>query len=230
MVAGIGVLLTCPAAYGQQSRSVIPSGTVVKVTLQDALRSKEAQVGDRIRVQVTPDDRSGIPAGAVLVGRVTQVQRASRSQPGIIDLAFGAVELRDRWIPISGAPYSLHENDLRETSTGRLVAKDRRNNGTQFIGYGALGGVLVGRLLGTSTLEGVLLGAGAGYLYGQSRRNKSKYRDIDMKAGAEFGVRLNRSVALRNSDLAGRPMSPPGRQAAVSAGDSRAAALRSHGS
>jgi hypothetical protein len=214
-VAGIGALLTCPAAYGQQARSVIPSGTVVKVTLQDALRSKEAQVGDRIRVQVSREDRSGMPAGAILVARVTQVQRASGSQPGIIDLAFGTAELRDRWIPISGAPYSLHENDLRETASGRLVAKDRKNNGTKFIGYGALGGVLVGRLLGTSTLEGVLMGAGAGYLYGQSRRNKSKYRDIDMKTGAEFGVRLNRSVALRASDFAGLPMSPSSRQAAV---------------
>jgi hypothetical protein len=201
-VAWAGSLLACAAAYGQPARQVVPAGTVVKVTLQEPLRSQEARVGDRIRVQVAGDDRSGMPAGAVLVGRVTQVQQATRSQPGIIDIAFGVAELRDRWIPISGDPYTLHEKDVRETASGRLVAKGRQNDRMKFIGYGALGGVLLGRLLGTSTLKGVLLGAAAGYLYGQSRRDKSKYHDVDMKKGTEFGVRLNRRVVLRGTDFA----------------------------
>jgi hypothetical protein len=225
-VVWLGSLLTCAAAYGQPARSVIPSGTVVKVALQEPLRSKDARVGDRIRVQVAGDDRSGMPASALLVGRVTQVQRATRSQPGIVDIDFRAAELRSRWIPISGAPYTLHEKDVQETASGRLVAKGRRNDRMKFIGYGALGGVLLGRLLGTSTLKGVLLGGAAGYLYGQSRRDRSEYRDVDMKKGAEFGVRLNRSVALRDSDFAGLPISPPGRQAAVATVAGRAPAFR----
>jgi len=201
-IAWVGTLLACATGYAQTPPQSIPSGTVLKVTLQQPLRSKEAHVGDRVRVQVAQDDQSGMPVGAVLVGRVTQVQRATRSQPGIIGIAFRTVELRDRWIPISGEPFSLHENDVRETASGRLVAKGRRNDRMKFIGYGAVGGVVLGRALGTSSLKGALLGAAAGYFYGQSRRNKNKYRDVDMKKDAEFGVRLNRQVVLRPSDLA----------------------------
>ena len=48
-VAWVGALLACAAAYGQPARQVVPSGSVVKVTLHDPLRSKEARVGDRAR-------------------------------------------------------------------------------------------------------------------------------------------------------------------------------------
>lgn len=194
--AWLGLFLTCAAADALQAQETVPGGTVIKVRLLDDLSSADARVGDRVRVRVAEDDRSGLPPGTVLVGRVTQVQKASRSQPGMIDVDFRVAELRNRWVPISGDPYSLGDRDVRETASGRLEAKGRRNERTKFIGYGAAGGVLLGKLLGTSTLEGVLLGAGAGYLYEKSRRNKSKYRDVSLDAGSEFGVRLNRRVAL----------------------------------
>jgi hypothetical protein len=72
----------------------------------------------------------------------------------------------------------------------------------KFIGYGAAGGVVLGKLLGTSTLKGVLLGAAAGYLYERTQGKKNKYRDVDMKQGEAFGVRLKRQVVLRRGDFA----------------------------
>jgi hypothetical protein len=165
------------------------------VRLLQALSSKTAQVGDRVRVQVDDNDRSGLPPGAVLVGRVTEVQRASDSQPGVLDLSFGALQQSQQWQPVSGDLYSLSPADAQQTASGRLVAKKGNGDKTKFIGYGALGGVLLGKLLHTSTIKGVLLGAAAGYLYGQTR--KSKNRDVELKDGAAFGVRLNRRLALQ---------------------------------
>jgi hypothetical protein len=175
---------------------VVPRDTVVKVELLEDLSSKEARVGDRVRVRVHEDDHSGLPQNAVLVGRITEVQRASKSRPGVIDIEFGSLELANRWVPISGSLHSLHAQDVRETGSGRLVAKERSQNRTKFLGYGALGGVVLGRILGTSTLEGALLGAGLGYLYGESRKDKNKYRDVELDRGDEFGVRLNQRLAL----------------------------------
>jgi hypothetical protein len=180
----------------------VPRDTVIKVELLEDLSSKEAHVGDRVRARVADDDQSGLPSHAVLVGRVTQVQRASRSRPGVVDIDFRVVELGDRWIPISGDLYGIHENDVHETASGRLMAEGRRHDPQKFIGYGALGGVLLGRLLGTSTLKGVLLGAGLGYLYGETVRDKSKFRDVELERGAEFGVRLDQRVVLRPADFA----------------------------
>jgi hypothetical protein len=150
---------------------------------------------------VDDNDRSGLPPGAVLVGRVTEVQRASDSQPGVLDLSFGALQQSQQWQPVSGDLYSLSPADAQQTASGRLVAKKGKGDKTKFIGYGALGGVLLGKLLHTSTIQGVLLGAAAGYLYGQTR--KSKNRDVELKEGAEFGVRLNRRLALQARAPAG---------------------------
>jgi hypothetical protein len=188
---GLWSALALPAAAAPASgRVVIPRATVVHVRLLQALSSKTAQVGDRVRVQVDDNDRSGLPRGAVLVGRVTEVQRASDSQPGILDLSFGALEQSQQWQSLSGSLCSLNPADVQPTGSGRLVAKKGK-------GYGALGGVVLGKLLHTSTIKGVLLGAAAGYLYG--RTQKAKNRDVDLKEGAEFGVRLNRRLALRAS-------------------------------
>ena len=195
---GLWAALVLPAAAVPVSgRALVPQGTVVHVRLLQALSSKTAQVGDRVRVQVDDNDRSGLPAGAVLVGRLTEVQRASSSRPGILDLSFGALELGHQWQPVSGSLCSLNPADVQPTGSGRLVAKKGKGDRTKFIGYGALGGVLLGKVLGTSTIKGVLLGAAAGYLYGQTRKDKNQ--DVDLKEGSEFGVRLDRRLALRAS-------------------------------
>jgi hypothetical protein len=192
---GLWLLLALPmTAATAGERVVVPAGTVVQVKLLQDLGSKTAQVGDRVRVQVGDEDRSGLPHGAVLVGRVTEVQQSSDARPGIVDLSFGALELGRGWQSIAGDPYSLSGSDVKTSASGRLVAKKSSADKTKFIGYGALGGVLLGKLLGTSTIKGVLLGAAAGYLYGQTRKDKN--RDVVLKEGAEFGVRLNRRVVL----------------------------------
>jgi hypothetical protein len=191
---GLWSALILPAAAAPSS-VVIPQATVVRVRLLQALSSKTAQVGDRVRVRVDDNDRSGLPHGAVLVGRVTEVQRASDSQPGILDLSFGALEQSGQWQSVSGSLCSLNPADVQPTGSGRLVAKKGKGNQTKFIGYGALGGVVLGKLLHTSTIKGVLLGAAAGYLYGRTQKDKN--RDVDLKEGAEFGVRLDQRLTLR---------------------------------
>jgi hypothetical protein len=194
--------LICLTAGLPAATQEVPRNTVVKVQLMEDLSSKDAKVGDLVRAAVAPDDESGLPPGTNLVGRVTQVQRATKSRPGVIDVRFSVAELPDRWTPISGTLYSLNDRDVERTASGRLVAKGRRNERGKFIGYGALGGVVLGSLLGTSSLEGALLGAAAGYLYGESRRDKSKYRDVQLSDGDTFGVRLDRRLVLRPDERA----------------------------
>jgi hypothetical protein len=94
--AGLALALALPAAaMRQRERVVIPCDTVVQVRLLQDLSSKTAHVGDRVRVAVADSDASGLPEGAVLVGRVTEVRRSTASRPGVIDIDFGALELRD---------------------------------------------------------------------------------------------------------------------------------------
>lgn len=196
-----------PAAWAQQKQrrapaERVPEGTVVKVRLQEALSSKEARVGDRVRVTLSPEDRSGLPEDTIFVGRVTQVRPASASAPGLIDLRFGALERNARWQPVSGSLYGLDERDVREDASGRLVGKRRpQQDRNKLIGYGAAGGAVVGYLLKNKTqsaLTGALLGAAAGYLYSEQQKKKGN-PDVELEAGSEFGIYLNRAVALRGA-------------------------------
>ena len=191
-------LLAAPAVKAQR----LPEGTVVKVRLLEALNSKTARVGDRVRVELSPEDRSGLPQGTVFVGRISEVRPASASAPGIIDLRFGAIERNAAWQAVSGSLYSLDEQVIREDASGRLMGKQRpKQDQTKIIGYGAAGGAVLGYLLKNKTqsaLTGALLGAAAGYIYSEQQKKKGN-ADVDLKAGSEFGIYLNRAVALRRS-------------------------------
>src|SRR5690349_6108067 len=98
---GLWLLLAMPITLDMAAEQVIvPRGTVVQVKLLQDLSSKTARIGDRVQVEVADADRSGLPEGAVLVGRVTEVRRATHSRPGTVDLSFGALELSQGWRPI----------------------------------------------------------------------------------------------------------------------------------
>jgi hypothetical protein len=87
---------------------------------------------------------------------------------------------------------------VRTTDSGRLVAKSHSSSSTgKYIGYGAAGGLLIGSLLGSNVVGG-LLGAGAGYLLG-NKHKKAENRDVVLRDGTELGLRLDQRVVLARS-------------------------------
>jgi hypothetical protein len=189
---------------GAAQAQSIPANTVIKVRLLGTLHSETAQVGDRVRVQVAEEGSSGLDGDTVLVGRVTEAQPATKSRPGIIDLRFGTIERDGGWQPVSGGLSSLSEREVKEDASGRLVGKPGRRDKAKFIGYGAAGGAVVGYLLKNKTdslVKGALVGALAGYLYGESQKDAPSFRNVDLKEGAQFGVILDRPLRVRRSAM-----------------------------
>jgi hypothetical protein len=108
------------------------------------------------------------------------------------------------WLPdgqtyqIAGSPISLDSRSVQRTSDGRLMATSSGSsskNKMKFLAYGAGAGLVIGSLLG-SNIKGALAGGAAGYLYGMLNKNKANGRDVVLKPGTEFGVRLDQRVAL----------------------------------
>ena len=99
---------------------------------------------------------------------------------------------------IVGAATSLDSNSVQRGSDGRLVARSTKGKDkTKFIAYGAGAGFVIGSLLGKNVVGG-LLGAAAGYLYGQ-HQNKGNGHEVVLKPGTEFGVRLDQRLALAST-------------------------------
>src|SRR5437588_426473 len=82
-----------------------------------------------------------------------------------------------------------------DASDGRLVAtNDKSKDRTKFIGIGAGAGLLIGALTKQNTLASIFLGAGAGYAANELGNKKPS--DVSLKAGTEFGVRLDRQFTF----------------------------------
>lgn len=203
-----GVAQAQRSGYARQVS--LPEGTVLKAELNDRLSSQDSHPGDRFTGTIRADaDGSGLPSGTEVIGQVASVRRASEQQPGTVDVEFRSVKTPDgRTYPITASLTSLDSNSVRRNSSGRLESKRSSNDNTKFIGYGAGAGALIGVLSKGNLLTSTLLGAAAGYLYGQLSKDKQangRYSDVNLKAGTEFGVRVDRDmVATLASDRSSR--------------------------
>lgn len=194
----------------RESRTLIPAETIVRVRLDDDVSSETARVGDRVTTTVDEDDRSRFPSGTKLEGRITQVQRATKDRPGIIDMAFDQAVLPDgESVRISGSLTSLHKDHIQRTDDGREASRRRSEKkfDWKWVGIGAAGGAVLGEVFGDNLLRGALIGAvgGAVYSYLKKGRDKDEFRNVELAQGTEFGVRLNRQVAFADRDTFRNP-------------------------
>jgi len=178
----------------------LPAGTVLKVRLDNRLNSAEARPGQRFTATVRPDeDHSGLPEGTRVEGVVRTASPATKDKPGVLDVDFTALSFPNgRNYAINGSLSSLDSKSVTRSENGRLVSKrDSKSEKMKFIGYGAGAGALIGLLTKGNLLTNALLGAAGGYLYGQLNKDKENggYRNVDLKEGSEFGVRLDQRFA-----------------------------------
>jgi hypothetical protein len=193
----LAVSATAWAAPIDGSRMVYPAGSVLKVRLDDTLSSDRNQRGDRFTATVTGEQAGyDLPSGTRVEGVVREATPAREDRPGVLDVDFSALRLPDgQSYRLVGAPISLDSKSVQRTSDGRLVARSSSKNRTKFIAYGAGAGFILGSLLGEN-ITGTLLGAAAGYLYGRNSKDKANGREVLLRPGTEFGVRLDQRLAL----------------------------------
>jgi hypothetical protein len=194
------------------SRVTLPVGTVLPVRLDQAVSSRTSSEGDQISATViTGNDDAGLPEGTRLEGVVREALAAENGKPGVMDVDFRRMVLPNgRTQAVDASLYSLNGKAVKRTD-GRLTATgDRSKDRLKWVGIGAAGGLVLSKVTKTNSIVGTLLGAGAGYLYNELG-SKAKPGDIDIKEGAEFGLRLDRQVAFDGG----------GRQAYRQSADSR---------
>ena len=193
---------TAPKPARREQTMVIPQGTVIPVRLDQKLSSATDRQGDPVAVTVRSayDGDAEFPRGTKIEGVVSAVQRAGGGQPGVLDLSFRQVLLPDGTrVSTEGSLISLDEKTVTQTPDGRLVARNKKSNDQlKFIGIGAVGGLILGKLT-DHALVGTLLGAAAGYLYSRNDKKKTQPTDVTVAEGTEFGVRIDRQLTYHPS-------------------------------
>lgn len=173
-----------PTEVNSSDLGVIPTGQELDVRLQTALSSETAQPEQRFEattvVDVTQNGQVLIPAGSVVRGVVTAVERPGRiERVGRLTLSFDQITVRGRNHAIRGMATEVFES-------GGI----REEVGTAGAGAG-VGGVIGGLLGG---VKGAVLGAviGAG---GAIAATEGK--DVTLPAGAIVRVRMDSPVRVR---------------------------------
>lgn len=177
----------------------IEDGTVIPVTLDEAISSNTAKQGDTFTATVrSNDDYMGLPIGTKIEGRVVTAKAKEGRNPGLLELDFRRVMLPDgRNVAFDGSLISLEDKNVNRDSNGVYTAKSgSKDQRMVYAGYGAGAGLIVG-LLTKKPLEGALLGGVLGYLFGEVNRQNERAADVELRRGTEFGVRLDRDLVLR---------------------------------
>ena len=192
-----GLSLTLPSVSANAQRTdTLPSGTVIRVKLDNELSSRTARVGQRFYATVVegPDD-GGLPYGTRFEGVVRDVARHSGDQPGLLDVDFTTMIFPNEDARrITATLASLDSKSVSRSADGRLVSKGTGSGDRlKWVGIGAGAGLLIGTLTKQSSLLSTILGAGLGYLYSETQNKKPG--DVTLKAGTEFGIRIDRSFA-----------------------------------
>lgn len=165
-------------------RSAIPSGQEIDVRLETQLSSDTAQVEDRFQATTVADLYRGndvlIPAGSVLRGVVSSVNKATRTdRKGSLTVAFDQISINGRTYPMRGMVTQALESEGIRGEAGRIGAG---------AGVGAIIGGIIGGVKGA--LLGVLIGGG-----GTIAATEGK--DVTLPAGTILRVRLDQPPNVR---------------------------------
>ena len=162
----------------RQGQRGIPVGQEIDVRIQTELTSDNAQVEDRFEATTVVDlyqgDRVLIPAGSVMRGLVTSVNRASRTdRKGSLTVAFNQITVGGRNYPMRGTVTEAIESSGIKGEVGR-------------IGAGSAVGAIIGGIIGgvKGALLGVLIGGGGTMV-------ATEGKDVTLPAGTILRVRMD---------------------------------------
>lgn len=190
--AALGILDSAePYDEDQQSTSttgVIPSGTLIDVRLNERLDSGDNRQGDTFTMTVSKsvvvNGRTLLPAGAQVIGVVSEVESAKRPQKGgKMVLSATALVRNGNRIPIDG--HVTAEGDDME---GEGSIKEDLKEVAIGAGVGALiGGLAKGK---GGALAGILIGGGGTFL-------ATKGEQVELDVETPLLVRLRDQAVIR---------------------------------
>lgn len=178
----------------------VRANEIIRVRMDNELSSSNARVGQRFTTTVVdPVYANGIeviPAGSKITGRVTEVKRAGRrSQAGTMSVEFVSLSLpNNATYTINGALTETERGSVNVDNESQVGGRSSTKRNVIFIGGGAGTGAAIGAIAGGG--KGAGIGAGVGAGLGVAGALLSRGDEAKVKSGTEFGVILNRAIAL----------------------------------
>lgn len=168
-------------------------GTTFAVTLNETLSTESNRVGDMFTATLQAPIRSAdgvvvVPAGAVVRGRITQVDKSGRvGETGVIALAFESISFDGRSLPLDGTVVKANPQRKSRQSAQSTAGK---------AAVGAAAGAVLGRVIGKDT-KGTIAGAVIGAAAGTAIAMGTADVDVVLPAGSDMMIRLDSPIEVR---------------------------------
>jgi hypothetical protein len=178
----------------------VNAGQIIRVRMDRSLTSETARVGDQFSTTVVDpvyaDAIEVIPASSHIIGRVTNVNRASRqSKAGTIGVHFVSLQLPSGITrALNGDLTDVNADNVTANNEGEVSGRSAMKRNVVFIGGGAATGALIGAIAGGG--KGAGIGAIVGGGLGAAGAVFSKGHEAEVMSGTEFGVVLNQTLSL----------------------------------
>jgi hypothetical protein len=179
---------SAPAPRTPEYREVtIPAGTALPLEMTSTISSGsaevEAPVSAKLRNAITMDGENVIPAGTILRGNVTDVERSGRvSGRAHVSFAFNEANIR-------GDRENLKTNPLT------FEAEATKGEDATKVGAGAVGGAILGGILGGK--KGAAKGAIAGGAAGTGVVLATKGKEVTVNEGTDVTATLAQPLTLQ---------------------------------
>lgn len=166
---------------------VVPADAVIGLQLESTVTSDRARVEDAVDARVTRDvrvdGRVAIPAGSLVHGTVTEVERGGKvRERARLGIRFHTVVLANG-----------DKLTLRTDAITREGAAQGRESAAK-IGGAAVGGAILGAILGGG--KGAAIGAGVGAGAGSAAVMAGERSVVTVPAGSTVSVRVRQPVAV----------------------------------
>lgn len=177
-----------PAPRVPEYREVtIPAGTALPLEMTSTISSSsaevEAPVSAKLRNAIAINGDTAIPAGAVLRGNVTDVERAGRVK-GRAHISFAFSEVN-----MSGGREDLKTNPLT------FEAEATKGEDATKVGVGAVGGAIIGGILGGK--KGAAKGAAGGAAAGTGVVLATRGDEVTVTEGTSVTATLAQPMTVR---------------------------------
>jgi len=168
---------------------LVPSGTNLKVRLNDTLSSKESRAGDRFTATAIDPVRFN---EATVHGHIRSIVKSGKVQGRTtINLTFDSIDLPDgRHGVMHGYVTRIYDKDARTDEEGGVQSEGRGKQTLKRSGIGATAGAIIGGIAGggKGAAIGLILGGAGGA--GSVAINGSK--ELKLESGTEMLVHVTR--------------------------------------
>jgi len=181
-----------PAPQPRMETLTVPTGTTFAVRLDETISTDRNAPGDPFTATladpiVGADGTVLIPAGAIVRGRVTAVDKSDHvGDMAVIKLAFESISFNGRSYPLQATVVEANPELRMRTTAKESAAK---------VAVGAAAGALLGQVLGKnteSTLKGAAVGAAAGTAIAMGTADV----DAVLPAGSRMVIRLDAPIEV----------------------------------